>query len=166
MRYADGPTVRVDLLIEAPIGRVWGLVSDVGVPARFSTELQEGRWLDVDGEPTAGSRFVGRNHHPAAGEWETTCVVTVWEPERAFAWAVGDPDHPSATWGFELDPEGEAVRLHQWARLGPAPSGLTPAIVAMPDKEERIIARRLDEHRANMQRTLEGIKALAESADP
>jgi hypothetical protein len=36
----------------------------------------------------------------------------------------------------------------------------------MPDKEERIIARRLDEHRANMQRTLEGIKALAESADP
>jgi len=35
----------------------------------------------------------------------------------------------------------------------------------MPDKEERIVARRLEEHRANMQLTLEGIKALAEGAD-
>jgi uncharacterized protein YndB with AHSA1/START domain len=164
MRFADGPTVQVDLLIEAPIERVWALVSDVGVPALFSTELQEGRWLDDVPEPSAGSRFVGRNQHPAAGEWETTCVVTTWEPERAFSWAVGDPDHPSASWGFELETEGQAVRLHQWARLGPAPSGLTPAIVAMPDKEERIVARRLEEHRANMQLTVEGIKALAEGA--
>jgi hypothetical protein len=49
-------------------------------------------------------------------------------------------------------------------QIGPAPSGLSPAIAAMPDKEERIIARRLDEHRANMLRTIEGIKALVESA--
>src|SRR5580658_6722882 len=60
VRYADGPTVRVDLLIDAPIERVWALVSDVGVPALFSTELQEGRWLDVDPGPSVGSRFVGR----------------------------------------------------------------------------------------------------------
>jgi hypothetical protein len=32
----------------------------------------------------------------------------------------------------------------------------------MPDKEERIVARRLSEHRANMERTLAGIKELAE----
>jgi uncharacterized protein YndB with AHSA1/START domain len=166
VRYADGPTVRVDLLVDAPIERVWALVSDVGVPARFSAELQEARWLDADAQPAAGSRFVGRNRHPAAGEWETTCFVTTWEPERAFSWAVADPDHPAASWGFELEPEGQAVRLHQWARLGPAPSGLTPAIEAMPDKEERIVARRLDEHRENMQRTVEGIKALAEGTDP
>ena len=54
MRYADGPTVRVDLLIDAPIERVWALVSDVGVPALFSAELQEGRWLDDDAQPAAG----------------------------------------------------------------------------------------------------------------
>ena len=46
------------------------------------------------------------------------------------------------------------------------PSGLTPAIAAMPDKEERIILRRLEEHRANMQATVEGIKALAEDSLP
>jgi hypothetical protein len=48
-------------------------------------------------------------------------------------------------------------------QMGPAPSGLTPAIEAMPDKEERIVARRLEEHRANMGATLAGIKELAES---
>jgi len=32
----------------------------------------------------------------------------------------------------------------------------------MPDKEERIVARRLDEHRFNMLATLQGIKDLAE----
>jgi hypothetical protein len=46
--------------------------------------------------------------------------------------------------------------------LGPGPSGLTPAIEARPDKEERIVARRLAEHEANMQRCLAGIKELAE----
>jgi hypothetical protein len=36
----------------------------------------------------------------------------------------------------------------------------------MPDKEERIIERRLEEHRANMQATVDGIKALAEGSLP
>jgi hypothetical protein len=48
--------------------------------------------------------------------------------------------------------------------MGPAPSGLTPAIEAMPDKEERIIARRLGEHQKNMQANVDGVKQLAEAA--
>jgi uncharacterized protein YndB with AHSA1/START domain len=164
MRYADGPSVQVEVLIDAPIGRVWELASDIALPARFSAELQEAHWLDGVEGAAPGARFVGRSRHPSAGEWETTCVVTVAEPDRSFRWAVGDPDHPSASWGFELEPEGSGVRLRQWARLGPAPSGLTPAILAMPEKEERIVARRLEEHRANMVVTVEGIKALAEGA--
>ena len=47
------------------------------------------------------------------------------------------------------------------ARIGPGSSGLTPAIEAMPDKEERIIERRLEEFRRNMETTLEGIATLA-----
>ena len=152
----------VDVLVAAPVERIWVIVSDVSVPARFSQELQGADWLDD--EVGAGARFRGRNRHPAAGEWETTCVVTDFEPGRSFGWAVGDPDFPSARWRFDLSQEADGVRLRQWAQLGPAPSGLTPAIEAMPDKEERIVARRLDEHRANMQATVEGIKALAEEA--
>jgi hypothetical protein len=162
MRYADGPTVEVEVHIDAPPAAVWPFVRDIATPARFSEELQDVRWLEE------GKRFAGRNRHAAIGEWETTCIVVSDEPERAFAWAVGDAANPSASWRFTLVPDdaGRGTLLRQWMRIGPAPSGLTPAIQAMPDKEERIIARRLEEHRANMLRTIEGIKALVESAPP
>ena len=52
--------------------------------------------------------------------------------------------------------------LSQWMRMGPGRSGLNAALDAMPDKESKIIANRLREHRANMERTLNGIKTLAE----
>ena len=155
MRYADGPTVTVDVLIDAPPAAVWALVSDISLPARFSSELQGAEWID-------DTRFRGTNRHDAAGEWQTECTVVERDEPRVFAWAVGDPANPSATWRFSLAPEGDGTRLTQWMRMGPAPSGLTPAIEAMPDKEERIVARRLDEHRFNMLATLQGIKDLAE----
>ena len=155
MRYADGPTVEVELHVDAPPSVVWTLVSDITVPARFSTELQSAEWID-------DTHFRGRNRHEAAGEWETTCTVVEREPGHVFAYVVGDAENPSASWRFTLAPEGSGTRLTQWMRMGPAPSGLTPAIEAMPDKEERLVARRLDEHRFNMLATLEGIKDLAE----
>ncbi|MBV9951426.1 MAG: SRPBCC family protein [Acidimicrobiia bacterium] len=156
MRYVDGPTVEVDVFIAAPAGRVWELVTDIELPARFSSELQEAAWVED------GVRFVGRNFHPAMGEWETTSFVSRREPLRAFAWDVSDPDDPSSSWWFELEPGPGGVHLRQGMRIGPADSGLTIAIEAMPDKEERIIERRLAEHADNMRATLEGIKALAE----
>jgi hypothetical protein len=156
MRYADGPTVEVETFINAPPGAVWALVSDVTIPVRFSEELEEVTWLD-------DTRFTGRSRHPAIGEWETTCTVVAYDQESLFAWVVGDPENPSAQWRFSLEVEGSGTRLRQWMRMGPAPSGLNIAIEAMPDKEERIIARRLGEHRANMQLTVDGIRLLAES---
>ena len=156
MKYADGPTVEVEVLVDAPAAAVWALVSDVGTPVRFSDELQEVRWIDEQ-------RFIGRSHHPAMGYWETTCTVVDSEPERVFGWVVGDPGHPSASWRFTLEPDGDRTVLRQWMRMGPAPSGLNIAISARPEKEERIVARRLAEHRANMLVTVEGIKALCES---
>ena len=38
------------------------------------------------------------------------------------------------------------------------------AIERMPDKEERIVDRRMKEHRLNMERVVAGVKELAESA--
>lgn len=160
MKYADGPSAEVEVLIAAPTDRVWQLVCDVNLPGRFSDEFRGARWID-DG-PALGARFVGRNEHPALGSWETTSWVTRYDPGRAFAWAVADPDHPSATWWFTLEEAAGQVRLRQGGRMGPAPSGLNIAITAMPDKEERIIARRLEEWTRSMTATVEGIKHLAE----
>jgi hypothetical protein len=160
VRYADGPSAEVDLLIVAPIERLWELVVDINLPAEFSNEFLGAEWLD-DG-PALGARFAGRSRHAALGEWETICWVTRYEPPRAFAWAVGDPDEPSSTWWFTLDDEEGGVRVRQGGRMGPAESGLNHAIEAMPDKEERIVGRRLEEWERNMRATLEGLKRRLE----
>ena len=76
---------------------------------------------------------------------------------------MGEPDEAGATWAFELEPDGSGTLLRQRASMGPGPSGTTAAIERMPDKEERIIARRLEEWKAGMQAVLAGIKASAES---
>jgi len=167
MRFADRPAVEVDVHVDAPPERLWPLVVDIDLPAQFSSELQGAEWLPgaSDPGPAVGASFRGRNTHPARGGWETVSVVTACEEPRLFAWAVGDPATPSASWAFELTPEPGGTRLRQRAELGPGPSGLTRIIESMPDKEELIIARRLEEHQTNMKATLEGMKALAEG-DP
>lgn len=160
VRYADGPTVEVAREIAAPVEAVWDLVADIDLPARFSAEFQGAAWLDEP--PRLGARFRGRNTHEAIGTWETTCTVIAYEPPRTFGWAVQDPGNPSATWRFDLEPAAVGTRLTMRARMGPGPSGLTPAIEAMPDKEERIVERRLEEWRRNMAATVAGIQELAE----
>ncbi|MDY7099850.1 MAG: SRPBCC family protein [Actinomycetota bacterium] len=161
-RYADGPTTEVERLVAASPGDVWAVVVDITMPARFSTELQEATWCDDAPGPALGARFVGRNRHPVVGEWETTSTVVELVANERFGWDVGDPECPAARWRFTLEPADGGTRLTQWVQLGPGRSGLSPAIEAMPDKESRIIANRLAEHRANMEATLTGIAAAAE----
>jgi hypothetical protein len=48
--------------------------------------------------------------------------------------------------------------------MGPGRSYINVAIDAMPDKESRILHRRLGEHRTNMEANLRGIKDLVEQA--
>lgn len=160
MRYADGPSVEVEIVVDAPTEAVWALVTDINLPARFSEEFRGATWLGEG--PALGARFAGRNRHPAIGDWETTSIVSRYDPLRSFHWCVSDLDQPTSTWWFELEETPVGVRLRQGGRMGPAPSGLSVAIAAMPEKEERIVARRLAEFEANIRATLAGIKALAE----
>jgi len=163
VKYADGPRAEVTIEIDAPPAAVWALVTDVDLPARFSDELQGAEWID-GAEPALGSRFRGTNRHPLAGEWTTESTIVEFDPERAFAWAVGYLDDVAATWRFSLEPTGDGTRLTMSARMGPGPSGLTPAIEARPDREDDIVDRRLGEWRANMTATVEGMKELAEES--
>jgi uncharacterized protein YndB with AHSA1/START domain len=160
VKYVDGPSVEVTRRIAASPDDVWRLVSDINTPARFSSEFTGAEWVGGASGGALGACFEGHNRHSAIGTWTTTSTIVGFEPGRTFAWAVGDPEDPSATWRFELMPDGDATHVTFAARIGPGTSGLTPAIEAMPDKEERIIERRLGEFRRNMEATLDGIAAL------
>ena len=101
---------------------------------------------------------------PAVGEWTLPCIVDACDEPSAFGWRTSDPDNPGARWRFDLEPAAGRTRLRFSYVMGPGPSGTTMAITANPGKEARVLRRRLDEVQANMQRTVEGIKQLAEAS--
>jgi len=158
-RFVDGPVVEVTVSIDAPVGAVWDLVTDINIAARFQDEFQKAEWLD-DG-PALGARFIGRNRM-GDQTWETTSTIVAFQPGEMFRWAVEDVDNPVATWTFELIPEDNGTRLIFHRIVGPGRSGLTWAIKQDPDHEEEIIALRDAQHRTHMTAVLQGIKALAE----
>lgn len=161
VKYADSPSTQAEVLIAAPPTAVWPYLCDINLPASFSQEFVRAEWID-DG-PALGATFRGYNEHEVVGEWSVVCTVTDMRENECFEWTIGDVDNKVARWRFELAPADNGSRLRFCAEMGPGPSGLTPAIERMPDREEDIVARRLSEWKANMIRTIEGIKELAEA---
>lgn len=161
-RYADAPTVEVSTWIDADPARVWSLVSDIELMPAFSSELKAVKWAAGSDRPRKGARFVGHNEHDALGQWSTTSQIVSCDEPREFAWAVGGPDDPTATWRFRLTPRGGGTALSYWMQMGPGRSGLSMAIDSMPDKEEKIVFVRMREFEAAIGKTLAAIKRLAE----
>ena len=69
-RYADKPTVEVDIHIDAVPEDVWDLVADPELMPLLSDELQSVEWLDGTRCAALGARFSGRNAHPSLGRTE------------------------------------------------------------------------------------------------
>ena len=159
--FGDGPGTWVEVVIDASLEVVWESVTDLNLPARFSTEFLGASWTG-DG-PALGASFIGRNFHEAIGEWELKSFVDAFEPRKVFGWATADPEAPGARWRFRLTPELAGTRLRFEVELGPGKSGTTMAIASMPDKEAKIIHRRIGELNANMRNTIHGIRDLLES---
>jgi uncharacterized protein YndB with AHSA1/START domain len=164
LHYSDCPCVEVEAFIAAEPEAVFAAVSDINLPTRFSSELKAAHWLQPSSEPVVGARFTGRSSHPSAGEWETTCVVIELDAPRVFAYTVQGLDGDvSSTWRFTVVPEGSGTRLKQRLQMGPGRSFINLAIESMPEKESRILNRRVREHRENMQANLVGVKEMLEA---
>ena len=162
IRLTDQPGTWNEIVITAPTPHVWAIVTDIDVPARFSDEFLGATWTG-DG-PALAATFVGRNRHPAIGDWEVESYVDVFEQGRSFGWATVDRANPGSRWRFDVHPEGTTTRLRYSMSMGPGPSGISIAIESMPEKEPRILRRRILEHHVNMVRTIDGIKSIAEAA--
>lgn len=161
LRFTDGPGLIAEIDIDAKSRTVWGLVTDIDLPARFSQEFLGADWEDDDRD--VGATFHGRNHHEALGEWTVPCFVDVRDEGSSFGWCTSDAENPGARWRFDLEPLAGGTRLRFSYVIGPGPSGTSAAVARYPDKESRVLRRRLNEVEANMARTVEGIKQLAEA---
>ena len=160
---AAGPGVTVEVDVAASPERVWELVSDINISAQFSNEFQGAEWVDADG-PRVGASFVGRNERADVNrKWETTSYVVACEPNRVFSWNVNDRDQPSAQWRFELERIPGGTRLRQRLIIGPSLSTTGRAMEENPGQALQILASRREQHRGNMNLTVQGIKRLAEA---
>ena len=156
------PGVTVEVDIAASPERVWDLVSDINISARFSNEFQGAEWVDSDG-PQEGASFIGHNKRTDVNrEWDTTSWVVACDPPLVFAWNVNDRDEPSAQWRFELEKIPGGTRLRQRLVIGPRLSATGHAMKDNPDQAEQILASRQEQHRGNMALNLNGIKETAE----
>ena len=160
-RIQDGPGVVAEIDTDARPRQVWEVISDINMPAKFSDEFAGAEWLSDD-EIAAGAIFRGRSAISDGREWETNCIVTEWVERETFEWRTTDPENPGAFWRFDLAEQGAGSRLRFSMVIGKENNSTAPRAMADPSLENQILFERRLIHKANMQRVLEGVKALVD----
>ena len=160
-RIQDGPGVVAEIDTDARTRQVWEVISDINMPAKFSDEFAGAEWLSDD-EIAAGAIFRGRSAISDGREWETNCIVTEWVERETFEWRTTDPENPGAIWRFDLAEQGAGSRLRFSMVIGKENNSTAPRAMADPSLENQILFERRLIHKANMQRVLEGVKALVD----
>ena len=135
MRLSDNPTVEVVERLACSPEQAWALVTDIELPTRADGELQRVEWLDGATAVAVGARFRGHNADPRIGEWQTESEIAEVEDGRRWVWCVGSVECPVASWGFEIEPDGDGTVVRQWAKAGTGRSPFTEFIEQHPDKE-------------------------------
>ena len=132
-------------------------VSDVVATAAHSEEVLAVRW-EPGAEPAAvrpGDRFTADNSFGGM-RWSSTSTVTAAEPGRRFAFAVGSPEHPTATWAFDLSPDPAGTRVTYSVELGDGPSMMSGVA---PAERADVVASRMDALADGMRRLLDRLAA-------
>jgi hypothetical protein len=146
--------VEVQVRFDAPPPDVFALLHDVERMAGLGPEHRSATW-------TSPTTFTGRNRIEDLGlDWQVSCWVVDDQPPTSFAWTVGPPDHPSATWSYGLRADGPGTLVTQRMQHGPGETYLRIFCEQNPDKTERAIARRARELERNMTTVLEAAAAL------
>lgn len=141
--------------INAPVERVWELVTDITKMGRFSPGNTGGKWLGGATGPAVGAKFIGFNKRGFA-RWATRCTVTECEAPNRFAFQVTENN---MQWGWRLEPAESGTRLTQWRNRVKEPAA--PIRIAA----NLLFRGNLESEMADgMRKTLEKVKAVAEGS--
>ena len=163
LRFEDGPGAIAEIDIDAAAAVVWSLVTDVNLPTRFSDESIGAEWQGD--ERGVGAVFIGRNRHKAVGEWALPCIVDACERTDRLRLAHLRSRQPGCKVVVRSRtgrrPHPVAVQLRHRVRARRAPPWRSPRTRA---RRTASCGAASTSSQANMQRTLEGIKQLAEES--
>ena len=98
------PILKAEIEINAPVAKVWALVSD---PSRMPQWSPQCRVMKALGPIKPGTRTVNLNRRGMLF-WPTTSVITEVIPERKFAFRI--PIN-TTVWSYELEPTATGTRL-------------------------------------------------------
>jgi uncharacterized protein YndB with AHSA1/START domain len=99
------PLLQAQIDIDAPVGRVWNLVSDLSRMPQWSPQCRVMRAL---GPVRQGTKTINFNRRGRMFFWPTTSVVTEVIPEKKIAFRV--PINRTI-WSYELEPTETGTRL-------------------------------------------------------
>ncbi|MEY2449189.1 MAG: hypothetical protein QOH79_2665 [Acidimicrobiaceae bacterium] len=146
------------LHVDAAPDALYDLVSDVTRMGEWSPETIRCEWLDGASGPAPGVRFKGTNKRGFA-RWSTKPEVIEAERGRVFSF-VTHSSGPSTKWTYRFEPaEGGGTELVESFEMLDDPSRALNFI----ERHVMRIADRKADLEAGMQRTLERIKAVAET---
>ena len=146
------PLLQAEVDINAPVSRVWGLVSDLSRMPQWSPQC---RMMKLLGPLRPGTRTINLNRRNMLF-WPTTATITEVIPERKIAFRI--PINTSV-WSYELEATATGTRLvetrHAETGVRAVSTAVTKAALGGVDSFE-------SELLAGMNQSLARIKAAAE----
>ena len=115
----------VSVHMEAPVEKVWALVSDVTRIGEFSPETFEAKWTRGSTGPEVGASFAGHVRRNGVGPvYWSPCQVTKCVENEVFEFVVGTEKVGVNNWGYRLEkdpnPDGTVgTKVTEYFRLEP-----------------------------------------------
>lgn len=146
------PLLHAEIDIDAPVGTVWSLVSDLTRMPQWSPQC---RVMKPLGPLRPGTRTVNLNRRNFL-VWPTTCTVTEVVPEKKIAFRV---NANRTVWSYELEPTATGTRLVETRNAENGVTAVSNTLVnalmgGVPSFEQELVA--------GMNESLSKIKAAAE----
>jgi uncharacterized protein YndB with AHSA1/START domain len=150
------PQLQAQIDIDAPVGVVWSLLSDLSKMPKWSPQC---RFMKTLGPLRQGAKTINLNRRNLM-VWPTTCTITEVIPEQRLAFRV---DANNTVWRYDLEPTGTGTRVietrHAENGVKPASNMVVNALFGgVPSFEQELIE--------GMNTTLARIKAAAEKTVP
>jgi uncharacterized protein YndB with AHSA1/START domain len=147
------PLLQAEIDIDAPVSRVWELVSDLERMPRWSPQC---RWTKRLGPLRPGTRAVNLNRRGRL-LWPTTSTITALVPEKELAFRV---NANGTVWRYRLEPVDGGTRLTETRHAENGVKAVSTATVnalfgGVPSFEQELVD--------GMKQSLAKIKAAAEA---
>ena len=144
--------LRAEIEIDAPVTKVWSLVSDLSRMPQWSPQC---RVMKVLGPLRPGARTINLNRRKFL-VWPTTCTLTEVVPEKKVAFRV---DANKTVWSYELEPTDTGTRVVETRNAENGTTAVSNMTVnaffgGVPSFEQELVA--------GMNESLAKIKAAAE----